>query len=83
MIQEPELSLLPADLLEEEHKIAQSPSPDHDPSMFSPTLSKKLSKKSPLDTPKSRKSKAEEVSNPNQKFGHWALEENKRYHWFL
>ena len=83
MIQDPELSLLPADLLEEEHKIAQSPSPSHDPSLLTPTLSKKLSKKSPLDTPKSRKSKSEEVSNPNQKFGHWALEENKRYHWFL
>jgi len=35
------------------------------------------------DTPRSRKSKVEEPCNPNQKFGHWALEENKRYHWFL
>lgn len=21
--------------------------------------------------------------NPNQLFGHWSTEENKRYHWFL
>ena len=32
-----------------------------------------------------RKSKASEEStaNPNMKFGHWGLEENKKYHWFL
>jgi len=58
MIQEPELSLLPPDLFEEEHKIAQSPCPTHDPSLLSPTLSKKLSKKSTTESPKSRKYKA-------------------------
>ena len=35
------------------------------------------------ESPKQRRNKGLEVSNPNQKFGHWAVEENKRYHWFL
>ena len=48
-----------------------------------PDIHKKMSKKTPSDTPKSRRGKAQEIANPNQKFGHWALEENKRYHWFL
>jgi len=52
--------------------------------LIAPDLCKKYSKKSlSKDTSKPRKQKSFEDSNSNRKFGHWGLEENKRYHWFL
>lgn len=68
---------------EEEHKISQSHAPNPEAFLLSPTLSKKLKKKALPETPKLRKTKESEVANPHQKTGHWDLEENKRYHWFL
>lgn len=86
MFQDPQLDLFGCqDPVEEEHKISLSPLPH--PSAFSkpplPALSKKQSKKMAGESPKIRKNRGSEVPNPNQKFGHWGLSENKRYHWFL
>lgn len=47
-------------------------------------VSKKLSKKSTSkDSGKPKKHRNMDEANINQKFGHWTLDENKRYHWFL
>eukprot|EP00178_Gracilaria_changii_P019449 TRINITY_DN56384_c0_g1_i1.p1 TRINITY_DN56384_c0_g1~~TRINITY_DN56384_c0_g1_i1.p1 ORF type:complete len:115 (+),score=3.13 TRINITY_DN56384_c0_g1_i1:25-369(+) len=75
--------ILNQDLIEEEQKICQSPLPTQQ-EIVEPDFNKKLSKKSVCETPKSRRgSRGQESINPNQRYGHWAIDENKRYHWFL
>lgn len=39
--------------------------------------------KLPEGKPKKKKDSDGEIKNSNMKSGHWGLEENKKYHWFL
>ena len=54
----------------EEAKISNRHEPD------SPARQKKEGKEG-------RRGRREEARTSGQNFGHWTLEENKRYHWFL
>ena len=75
MFQEPSLPFLVySEAGEEEHKFSQSPIP-HFSSIDAenPILLKKTLKKPEAETPKSKRVKVSEATNPNKKFGHWCL----------
>lgn len=68
----------------EEEKISSSFLSNTPKEPETPKLSRKRTKSSMIDSEeRNRKAKENEGKNPNQNYGHWTLEENKRYHWFL